>query len=105
MGICVIRAVGRLSVRADASAIEPRLDITALPDFSTDGRAASNQLSAGIEDVELGGAPEENAVTQYATAREHVSFYRSVVTCEPRAVNDRIVSFYCALESRDDTLR
>jgi len=34
MRVCIIRAVGRLSVRADAGAIEPRLDITALPDSS-----------------------------------------------------------------------
>ena len=46
MGVCVIRAGGRLSVRPDTGAIQPWLDITAPPDSSTD--ALGVLLSPGI---------------------------------------------------------
>ncbi len=36
MGVCVIRAGGRFSVRPDTGAIQPWLDITASPDSPTD---------------------------------------------------------------------
>src|SRR5882724_4031871 len=34
MCVCIVRTGGRLSARADAGAIEPRLDVAALPDSS-----------------------------------------------------------------------
>ena len=48
MSTCVVRTGGRLSVRADAGTIEPRLDVAALPDTSTGmlGIALSPGVSA-----------------------------------------------------------
>src|SRR5689334_4245195 len=48
MGICVVRTVGGLSACADAGAIEPRLDVAALPDSAAGmiGVALSAIISA-----------------------------------------------------------
>jgi hypothetical protein len=48
MGICVVRTVGGLSVCADAGAIEPRLDVSALPNSAAgvSGVALSAIISA-----------------------------------------------------------
>jgi hypothetical protein len=48
MGICVVRTVGGLSVCAGASAIEPRLDVSALPNSAAGvfGVALSAIISA-----------------------------------------------------------
>ena len=48
MCVCIVRTGGRLSARADAGAIEPRLDVAALPDSSAGafGVALSAIISA-----------------------------------------------------------
>src|SRR5258708_16763302 len=48
MCVCIVRTGGRLSARADAGAIEPPLDVAALPDSSAGafGLALSALISA-----------------------------------------------------------
>ena len=60
MCVCIVRTGGRLSARADAGAIEPRLDVAALPD--TSAGAFSVALSAIISALRVLGPIQCKAV-------------------------------------------
>jgi len=108
MGVCVIRTGGRLSIRTDAGAIQPWLDITALPDSPTISfsvalsasvsafrvlRPIQRQALAYKPFTEVGGTTE-----QVATVRPYGSRLRGEQLIN-RTPGDERVKVVCCLRT------